>query len=90
MCNYRLNQLSLVCSEKTRETSRYEYPADGPSGASAVKLMHSGWAGKYAGQAQLQYNPMYLLSAAAGRMVPMGLFLKTPTWPPHCRVRPRL
>lgn len=64
----------LCCSEKTRETSRYEYPADAPSGAGTIKLLHSGWAGKYVGQAQLQYNAIGLLNEAAGQMVPTGIF----------------
>lgn len=63
------------CSEKSRETSRYEYPYDAPTGAGTIKLMHSGWAGKYVGQALLQYNPAtLLLNQAFGSMVPTGVF----------------
>lgn len=63
-----------VRSEKTRETSRYEYPADAPSGAGNIKLMHAGWAGKYVGQALLQYNANLILTTAIGSMQPAGLF----------------
>lgn len=64
----------MRCSEKTRETSRYEYPADTPAGATTIKLLHSGWGGKYVGQAQLLYNAIGLLDKAFGSMVPAGIF----------------
>eukprot|EP00892_Ulva_mutabilis_P007896 jgi/Ulvmu1/5479/UM023_0015.1 len=63
-----------LCDEKTRETSRYEYPADAPSGAGLIKLLHAGWAGKYVGQALLQYNANLILTQAVGSMQPAGLF----------------
>lgn len=36
--------------------------------------MHSGWAGKYAGQATMSYSAAGQLAGANGVMVPMGRF----------------